>query len=365
MPLKNKADNPNVATMIDETDEKRLKKGWTTGACATAATKAAFCALSTGAFPDPVSITLPKGETPSFAVKQKTQEETEATASVIKDAGDDPDVTHGAEIIATVKRGTAGSGIVFKAGEGVGTATLPGLPIGVGEPAINPGPRKMMAGVVEGDIEITISIPGGEKLAAKTMNPRLGIVGGLSVLGTTGVVVPYSCSAWIHAIQSGVDVARAKEQPHIAACTGSTSEATLRAELVLPDYAYIDMGDFIGGLLKYLRRNPVAKLTIGGGFAKLVKLAQGASDLHSKRSSVDFEALAMLLGDLGGNTTLIGQARKANTAAQVLEMAQKEGLSLGNAIASKAQKAALAMLNGKTEIEVIATNRAGKVVGRG
>lgn len=351
--------------MTNEIDKKRLKKGWTTGACATAAAKAAFEALNTGHFPNPVSITLPKGETPSFALKQQLLNGDHATTSIIKDAGDDPDVTHGAEIVATVRRGATGSGIVFKAGEGVGTATLPGLPIAVGEPAINPGPRKMMAQVVEGDVEITLSIPGGEKLAAKTMNPRLGIVGGLSILGTTGIVVPYSCAAWIHAIQSGVDVARAKNQSHIAACTGSTSEATLRNELDLPEFAYIDMGDFVGGLLKYLRRNPVAKLTLGGGFAKLVKLAQGASDLHSKRSSVDFEKLAALLKDLGAEPSLIAKAGKATTAAHVLALAQKAKLPLGNIIAAQAREAALAMLNGKTEVKIVAVNRVGEVVGRG
>ncbi len=224
---------PTVTAMTEGSDKMPLRKGWTTGACATAAVKAAFEALSSGTFPDPVTITLPKGENPSFSLQRKTLEEGRATASVIKDAGDDPDVTHGAEIVATVKWGAPGSGITFKAGEGVGSATLPGLPIGVGEPAINPSPRKMMEAVVEGDVEITVAIPNGEKLALKTMNPRLGIVGGLSVLGTTGVVVPYSCSAWIHAIQSGVDVARAQGLNHIAACTGSTSEALLRSELDL------------------------------------------------------------------------------------------------------------------------------------
>jgi len=349
--------------MTEGSDKTHLRKGWTTGACATAATKAAFEALQSGDFPDPVAISLPKGEMPSFPLHRKTLEEGIATASVIKDAGDDPDVTHGAEIVASVRWGTLGSGVIFKAGEGVGTATLPGLPIGVGEPAINPSPRKMMEAVVEGDVEITIAIPNGEKLAAKTMNPRLGIVGGLSVLGTTGVVVPYSCSAWIHAIQSGVDVARAQGLKHIAACTGSTSEALLRSELNLPDCAYIDMGDFVGGLLKYLRKNPAPKLTLGGGFAKLVKLAQGAADLHSKRSSVDFLFLGICLDELNA-PALAEKAREANTAAQVLTMAQEAGVSLGDFIAQKAKESALSMLDGQTEIEVVAVDRQGEVAGR-
>ena len=176
-----------------------LRKGWTTGACATAATAAAFQALATGRFPDPVTITLPKGEEPSFPLVQKALAGDGATASVIKDAGDDPDITHGAEIVVTVRRCAPGTGIVFRAGEGVGTVTKPGLPIPPGEPAINPKPREMMVAAVTGlaarfglaaDVEITIGVTGGAALAEKTWNPRLGIAGGLSILGTTGVVIP-------------------------------------------------------------------------------------------------------------------------------------------------------------------------------
>src|SRR5690606_16010735 len=151
-----------------------------------------------------------------------------ATAGVIKDAGDDPDVTHGALVLATVRFGAPGSGVTFRAGEGVGTVTKPGLPLPVGEPAINPAPRAMITGAVSrlaaehgaaGDVEVTIAIPGGAALAQRTWNPRLGIVGGLSILGTTGVVHPYSCSAWIASIHRGIDVCRANGITHAAACT--------------------------------------------------------------------------------------------------------------------------------------------------
>ena len=202
--------------MSDAEDGKNLRSGWTTGACATAAAKAACMALFGEAFPQQVTITLPRGETPSFALGVAEQGDCWARAGVVKDAGDDPDVTHGATIIATLRRGAPGSGIVFRAGFGIGTVTKPGLPLPPGEPAINPVPRRLMsAEVVEiakklgqpADIEIEISVPGGDKLALATWNPRLGILGGISILGTTGVVVPYSCSAWIHSIQRGIDVA--------------------------------------------------------------------------------------------------------------------------------------------------------------
>ena len=242
-----------------------LRRGWTTGACATAATKAALMALITGEFPDPVAILLPKGDAPHFALCYEAINETGAHAGIVKDAGDDPDVTHGATIIVAVRPLPPASGIVFVAGDGVGTVTKPGLPVEPGEPAINPVPRKMMRDIVEqicgeyglpADVQITITIPGGEKLAKKTWNPRLGIVGGLSILGTTGVVHPFSCSAWIHSIHRGIDVARAAKLDHIIASTGSTSETAAQQLLGVEDGGLIDMGDFAGGVLKYLRAHP-------------------------------------------------------------------------------------------------------------
>ena len=242
--------------------DRPLRRGWTTGTCAAAAAKAAYAALVTGEFPDPVEVTLPRGERPSFALALTRQDQTSAAAGVVKDAGDDPDVTHGALVIATVRAGAPGAGVTFRAGEGVGTVTRAGLPLPPGEPAINPVPRRMIRDAIAevaaaagraADAEVEISIPGGAALAAKTLNGRLGIVGGLSILGTTGIVVPYSCAAWIHSIQRGIDVARAAGLTHIAGSTGSSSEAAVQKLYDLPEIALIDMGDFVGGMLKYLR----------------------------------------------------------------------------------------------------------------
>lgn len=278
-----------------------LRTGFTTGACATAGVKAAYLRLLSGAWPKKVQITLPRGETPVFRLHSTSNATDEATASIIKDAGDDPDVTHQAEIIATVALAPAGNGVSFHAGTGVGMVTKPGLPIPPGEPAINPVPRQMMSGVIRdlaaehdasGDVRITISVTGGEELAAKTWNPRLGIEGGLSILGTTGIVRPFSCAAWIASIHRGIDVAKAAGLDHVVGSTGATSELTAQHHYALPDHAMLDMGDFAGGMLKYLAKNPVPRLTIAGGFGKLTKLAQGAVDLHSGRSQVDFAALA-------------------------------------------------------------------------
>ncbi|WP_244177223.1 cobalt-precorrin-5B (C(1))-methyltransferase [Streptomyces albus] len=353
-----------------------LRPGWTTGACATAAATAAYTALLTGRFPDPVTITLPRGQTPAFALatEELRSAEGRAAAGVVKDAGDDPDVTHGALVRATVRLLPPGSGVVFRAGPGVGTVTKPGLPLAVGEPAVNPVPRRMMrehiAGVAarhggSGDVEIELSVDRGEEIARSTWNPRLGILGGLSILGTTGVVVPYSCSAWIDSIRRGIDVARAAGRTHVAGCTGSTSERTAVAEHGLPEDALLDMGDFAGAVLKYLRRHPVPRLTIAGGFAKLSKLAAGHLDLHSGRSQVDKGFLADLARRGGADEELAAAVAGANTGLEALQRCAARGVPLGDLVAEAARGTALGVLRGEpVTVDVLCVDRAGTVVGR-
>ncbi|WP_055585697.1 cobalt-precorrin-5B (C(1))-methyltransferase [Peterkaempfera griseoplana] len=351
-----------------------LRPGWTTGACATAATTAAYTALLTGAFPDPVTITLPRGERPSFALAVEELTIGQAMAGVVKDAGDDPDVTHGALVRATVRAGAPGSGVVFRAGPGVGTVTKPGLPVPVGEPAVNPVPRQLMRAAVaevaalhggSGDVELELSVDGGEEIARSTWNPRLGILGGLSVLGTTGVVVPYSCSAWIESIRRGVDVARAAGRTHVAGCTGSTSERVAVAEYGLPEDALLDMGDFAGAVLKYLRRHPVPRLTVAGGFAKLSKLAAGHLDLHSGRSQVDRALLAELARHGGADGALAAAVAGANTALEAARLCGEAGVPLGDLVARRAREQALQVLRGApVAVDVLCIDRAGTVIGR-
>ncbi|MGW2015632.1 cobalt-precorrin-5B (C(1))-methyltransferase [Streptomyces sp. NPDC001927] len=351
-----------------------LRPGWTTGACATAATTAAYTALLTGDFPDPVTITLPKGQRPAFALAAEELSGGAAMAAVVKDAGDDPDVTHGALIRSTVRLLPAGSGVVFKAGPGVGTVTLPGLPLEVGEPAINPVPRQMMRDHVAevaaahgggGDVEITVSVDHGEEIARSTWNPRIGILGGLSILGTTGVVVPYSCSAWIDSIRRGVDVARAAGLTHVAGCTGSTSEKTVATLYDLPEIALLDMGDFAGAVLKYIRRHPVDRLTICGGFAKLSKLAAGHLDLHSARSQVDKSFLADLARTGGASDALAEEIAAANTGLAALRLCEAAGVPLGDLVATRSRDEALAVLRGApVTVDIVCIDRAGTVVGR-
>ena len=337
-----------------------LRRGWTTGACATAATKAALIRLWSGVFPTDVQITLPRGEMPVFALAQTASGDGWAEVGITKDAGDDPDVTHGALIVVRVAAGSGG--VQFVAGEGVGMVTRPGLPIAVGEPAVNPVPRAMMTAVVvemaaqyqqSADVTLTISIPGGAEIALKTWNPRLGIEGGLSILGTTGIVRPFSCAAWIASIHRGIDVARAGGLTHVAGTTGATSEKVVQGLYGLPDHAMLDMGDFVGGMVKYLRRHPVARLTVGGGIGKMVKLAQGAMDLHSGRSQVDFAALAIAVGD----ARLIDM----NTALQAYETA---GKPLADWVAVAALQRLTGELRGTTRVDVVIIDRAGAILSR-
>ncbi len=363
---------------IKDKPKSELKRGWTTGACAAAAAGAAYCALQRGVFPDKAGVRLPGGQTPVFDLSTSDLGQDYAQAGIIKDAGDDPDVTHGLEIIARVEPGPEKKGICFQAGDGVGTVTLPGLPLAVNEPAINPGPRAMITDAIMSaalgfdngqktpDVIVTISVPGGTQAAKKTMNQRLGIVGGISILGTSGIVIPYSCASWIHAIRQGIDVAGELGLRHLLAATGRTSEKAASQMLELPEQALIDMGDFAGGMLKYLASKSgksVARLTIAGGFGKMVKLSQGEMDLHSSRSSVDIDALALALGECGASNEQILAAKKSQSAAGVLALAENNAPALAHLIAKRAREVAMATVSGGSEIEIWIFDRAGKRIG--
>jgi cobalt-precorrin-5B (C1)-methyltransferase len=360
--------------MSQTSETPTLRRGWTTGTCAAAAARSAYQALLTGKFPDPVFVLLPGGTRPGFALALQERGMDFARAGVVKDAGDDPDVTHGAVIIATVRLGQAGSGVQFRAGAGVGTVTRAGLPLAPGEPAINPVPRAMIREAIAevaalhggaGDVVVEISVPGGEKIAERTLNARLGIVGGLSILGTTGIVVPYSCAAWIHSIYRGIDVARAMGLDHVAGSTGATSEAAVQKLHALHESALIDMGDFAGGMLKYLRRNPVAKVTIAGGMGKMTKLAQGLLDLHSRRADVDLNWLATMIVKAGGAAELAERVREANTAKEAFELADAAGINVGGEVAEAGWATAAAVLrNSDIALETMIFDRTGRLLAR-
>ncbi|MCY3984713.1 MAG: cobalt-precorrin-5B (C(1))-methyltransferase [Roseovarius sp.] len=335
-----------------------LRRGWTTGACATAATKAALLQLWGDEAPGKVHIVLPRGERPEFEVAFRDSGEGWAEAGIVKDAGDDPDVTHGALIKSRVSMSDAG--VKFRAGEGVGTVTMSGLPVPPGEPAINPVPRQMMVGTVNEvaarfgrppNVIIRISVPGGEEIARNTWNSRLGIRGGLSILGTTGIVRPFSCAAWIASIHRGIDVARAEGLRHVAGCTGATSEKSVQNLHGLPDEAMLDMGDFAGGMLKYLARHPVPRITVGGGIGKMAKLAQGAMDLHSGRSRVDMGQLAHATGN--------SEIADLNSVMRAYEV---EGGALADWIAENSLANVRAMLPESVFVDTVVVDRQGTVL---
>jgi cobalt-precorrin-5B (C1)-methyltransferase len=349
-----------------------LRRGWTTGACAMGAAKAAYTALLSGVFPDPVEIVLPAARHASFALAMKHLHDGAASAGIVKDAGDDPDVTHGALVCATVRQGPPGTAVTFRAGAGVGTVTKPGLPLAIGEPAINSAPRRMIAEAIahvaqayggSGDAIVEISIPDGERIAQRTLNPRLGILGGLSILGTTGVVIPYSCSAWIAGIYEGIDVARALGITHVAGATGKTSEAAVARHYNLPESALIDMGDFVGAMLRHLRAKPIPRVTIAGGFAKMCKLAQGEFDLHSARSRLNMKLLARFASDAGATPALQAQIAIANTGLEALQLAQAQDVPVGDVVAREAREQAFKLLRSEdVTLDVLVVDRDGNPI---
>lgn len=268
-----------------------LAGGYTTGACATAAARAALLALLTGEHCTRVAITLPCGESVDLPVARVERTEDGVTATVVKDAGDDPDVTNGREVVARVVL-AATPGVRFCAGAGVGIVTLPGLGLEVGEPAINPVPRRMMTAECESllatyapgkGVVIEISVPGGEEIAQKTFNPRLGIVGGISIIGTSGIVRPFSSEAFVATIRKEIQVARALGCRHLVINSGAKSERALRVRFSdLPEQAFVHYGNYIGDTLRIAAEEGIPRLTMGIMIGKAVKLADGHPDTHSR-----------------------------------------------------------------------------------
>jgi cobalt-precorrin-5B (C1)-methyltransferase len=363
-----------MPAMRDETPELAapLRSGYTTGSCATATSLAAARLLLTGVANDAVAIALPKGQQVLMRLEFCRLCAGGAEAGTLKDAGDDPDVTHGALVFARVQL-SGQVGVRFHAAEGVGTVTKPGLTTPVGEPAINPVPRQMMTQHLSqladefgygGGFEVSIGVEGGAALALKTMNPRLGILGGLSILGTSGIVRPFSCAAYIASIHQGIDVARANGFSHLAACTGNASEDCMREHYGLADTALIEMGDFVGAVLKHLRKAPVAKLSICGGFGKISKLAAGHMDLHSRHSSIDLPQLAAWASELGADAELQAAICAANTSQQAVALASAVGVALGDAVCAHALAFARGIVPAQVQLEVFAIDRQGLIIGQ-
>lgn len=352
-----------------------LRTGYTTGACAAAAARAAACALWSGQPVTQVSIDLPGKKGVTFQMARCDMEPDRVTCGTIKDAGDDPDVTHGAEIQATVEWADE-PGLSITGGSGVGRVTRPGLPVPVGEPAINPAPRAMIFGAVmaelgehlgERGVKVTISVPRGEELAAGTSNPRLGIIGGISILGTTGIVHPYSQPAYRASIYVELKVARSNGLSWAALATGARSaEFTSARYSDRPDLGMVQVGDHIGYALRQACRLGFAQVVVAGMIGKISKLAQGRLDTHISEGTVDLNFLAELAGEMGVDAAMMQRIRRANTAHHVQLLLRRAGwVGLEQRLAQRAAEQAWTFVGGAYDLEVLLYSLKGELLGFG
>jgi cobalt-precorrin-5B (C1)-methyltransferase len=352
-----------------------LREGFTTSACAAASAVAATRALLTGEPVSEITIDLPAKKHVTFRIVRCEFGPGRVTCGTVKDAGDDPDITNGAEIQATVEWQES-PGVRIAGGKGVGVVTRPGLPVPVGDPAINPGSRRIItraamheAGVVLGErgIKVTISVPGGEELAQKTLNPRLGIVGGISILGTTGIVKPFSLAAYRASIYLELKVAASNGVQRAVLTTGNRSEEyAISLSPAAFELGFVQVGDHMGYALKQARRLGFERVIIAGMIGKVSKLAQGRMQTHVSEGGVALDSLALLAGQLGADQELIRRIRTANTAHHVQVMLRKAGVSgLEERLAQQAAERAFAFVGGAFPVEVWLFDIGGELLGQG
>lgn len=366
-----------------EIKEKRkkgqLRNGLTTGTSAAAATKAALQTLLSKKIYKEIQITLPKGKIVELPIAWTRVDDSRVTCSVVKDGGDDPDVTHGAEILSTVEFTPEVGSVQVKGGTGVGKVTKPGLGLPIGSPAINPVPLKMIKDSVDEvlsnnidstksfGIAITITVPKGAEIAIKTDNPRLGIIGGISILGTTGIVLPYSTASFAAAIRQGLDVGIAQGADTFILTTGGRSEDFMKHlfQERYPEHCYIQMGDFAGFSVKQCHDKGVKRIFIGGFIGKLTKIAMGVKQTHVRGSHVSMDFMARLAEELGANKELVDSIVNANTARHVSEIIDSNSIvGFYDLICREAVKQLKNYSGNQLLIEVLLFDFNGNVVGR-
>jgi len=363
--------------IIEKRKKGLLRTGFTTGTSATAATKAALLALITSQIYDILEITLPRGKSIQLKIAwTKYSPNTQSvTSAVIKDAGDDPDVTHGAEICSTVSLTMNRGCVEIDGGIGVGRVTRPGLGLEIGHAAINPVPRKMIEQVVRDaakcilirkGVKVIISVPKGIELAKKTDNPRLGIVGGISILGTTGIVFPYSTASFAASIRQSLDVAQSLGTDVVVLTTGGRSEDYIKnVHKSLPDYVFVQMGDFSGYTIKQCEKRNIKKVIIAGFIGKLTKMAMGIKQTHVRGSHVSMEYMANLASLCINSKNIINDIRNANTARHVSEIILQNNVK--NFFELLCKQVYLQMYshsNKSLEIEVVMFGFDGKILGK-
>jgi cobalt-precorrin-5B (C1)-methyltransferase len=351
--------------------QRALRTGWTTGTCASAAAKAAATALRDQVPQERVEVGLPGGQRVEFAVESCVHDPRQATAVVVKDAGDDPDVTHGAHLTAMVRWLTA-PGVALEGGEGVGIVTKPGLGIEVGEPAITATPRAMITQAVgevvdlaARGVRVVISVPGGERMARKTTNARLGILGGISILGTTGIVRPFSTASWRASVEQAVSVMAAQGARTAVLCTGGRTEKGAMALLPgLPEVCFVEVGDFTGAALRRGLSAGLERVIFVGMAGKLAKLAAGVLMTHYTRSKVDLGLLGDVTLAAGGSERVAGEVTRANTGRHAYEIWQREGLlrPAGDELCRRVRSVLLRAGEGRLDAEVAMVDFSGSRV---
>jgi cobalt-precorrin-5B (C1)-methyltransferase len=355
---------PAMPPSMEKVKGQKLRTGWTTGTCAAAAAKAAASALASGRPQTRVDVKLPgKGRERrvEFEVERYDLSDSWAEAVVIKDAGDDPDVTDGAHLTARVSWREE-HGLELGRGDGVGIVTKPGLGLPVGGPAINAVPRRMISYSVEEvldpdqrGVRVVISVPGGEKMAEKTTNARLGIVGGISILGTTGIVRPFSTAAWAASVVQAIDVMGAQRHKTFVLSTGGLTERA--AILLLPDLEevnFVEVGDFTGQAIKRAVSNSLERCFFVGMVGKISKLAAGIMMTHWTRSKVDNDLLAEITLEAGGSTNLVEEVKGANTARHAYELWRSAHLDRAtDLLCEQAAEILAEYAEGKLEVHVI------------
>jgi cobalt-precorrin-5B (C1)-methyltransferase len=340
---------------MSESQAKGLRPGWTTGTCASAAAKAATIGLLEGTAPDEVEVGLPSGERVRFAVKAEAPNR----CVVVKDAGDDPDCTHGAHMTAEVEWSAADTDTELRAGDGIGTVTLPGLGLPVGAPAINPVPRRMIlraiGEVTDLPVTATFSVPGGQEMATRTSNARLGIVGGISILGTSGVVKPFSTASYRASVVQQIDVAAAQRARHVVLATGTRSDNA--AQRLFPDLSavcFVEVGDFTGIALRHAAGLGIKQITFVGMVGKIAKLADGVMMTHFHRSQVDGGLLAEMARDAGAPEAVVAAATETATARHFFEVCMANGaVEPLRLLCARARDACAAHVSDQLQVDVV------------
>lgn len=356
--------------------KKGLRTGYTTGTCAAAATKAAMCTLLKREKLASIKVTLPKGGAALIKIAWiNDNDENAVTAAVIKDAGDDPDVTDGAEICSTVSILERSMDTVIKGGNGVGIVTKPGLGLEIGKAAINKVPMSMIHQAVtevKGSMQtnfglsVVISVSKGEEIAKKTDNPRLGILGGISILGTTGIVIPYSTSSFAASIRQSIDVSFAMKSFCVVLTTGGRSEDFARKLFHddIPDHSYIQIGDFVGYSVRQCANKKIKKAIVAGFIGKLTKMAMGVKQTHVKGSHVDMDFLGHMASRCGAGDEIVTTIKTANTARHVAELIDNYGIQgFYDLLCNEVHDQLSSYCDHKVAIDVLMFDFDGKVIG--